>query len=69
MCSSDLLHTSPQKLSPTKRDRIFIEEPSPLSQAEIEEKLALLSSVIESEKDGNIIKKALQSAVPTYQPK
>ena len=63
------LHTSAEELIPTERNRIFVEEPSPPSQAEIEEKLALLSSVIGSEKDGNIIKKALQSAVPTYQSK
>ena len=63
------LQTGIQKLLPTVRNRIFAEESSPLSQTEIEKKLALLTSAIENEKDRNTIKKALQSAVPTYQPK
>ena len=63
------LQTSSQKLLPTARNRIFAEEPMPLSKVEIEEALSLLSNVLKDEKDNAAIKKALQSAVPTYQPK
>ena len=63
------LQTSSQKLIPTARNRIFAEEPMPLSKVEIEEALSLLSNALKDEKDNAAIKKALQSAVPTYQPK
>ena len=63
------LHISPQKLSPTSLNRIFVEEPSSLFGAEIKEKLAILTAALNSENDKDIIKKALKKAVPTYQPK
>ena len=63
------LQATSQKLLPTVRERIFVEEPSPLPEAEIEEALALLANAVENGMDNDAIKKVLQSAVPTYQPK
>ena len=60
------LHTSAKRLIPTARNRIFVEEPSPLPKAKIEKKLATLAYAIENEADKNAIKNALQCAVRTY---
>lgn len=54
-----------EELSKTENSMIFIERDTPLSLAEIEEKLNILRAAIESEDDG-IVKAALRIVVPTF---
>ena len=61
------LHTSTKKLLPTKCNRIFVEAPTATPCREVETALLSLAADLNSEKDKDIIKKALQKAVPTYQ--
>lgn len=56
-------------LDKTETDMIFIERDTPLSRAEVEEKLDILRSAIEETADkiaSPIIEKAMKSVVPTY---
>ena len=62
------LRTSSQKLFPTAHERIFVEEASTLSQKEIENQLKVLAIAIARENQKELIKEALQIAVPSYQP-
>ena len=63
------LHTNTEKLHSTPHARIFVEKLSTLSNTEIDEKLAFLTTAVENKKDNHTIKKALQIAVPMYIPK
>ncbi len=53
------------KLEKTENSLIFIEHDVPLSRSEIDEKLALLSSAVETDSDENV-RRALKLAVPTF---
>ncbi len=58
-----------EKLSKTKNDLIFIEKDMPLSRDEVEEKLSMLSHVIEQTGSASSTKEiveAMMKAVPTY---
>ncbi len=54
-----------EKLGTTENEKIFIEEDTPLTQAEIEEKLNMLRAALETESNREV-KRALKEAVPTY---
>ena len=62
------LRTSSQTLFPTAHARIFVEEASTYSQKEIENQLKVLAIAIARENQKELIKEALQIAVPSYQP-
>ena len=63
------LSTSTQALSPTKHARIFVEHSPALPKIVVEEELKALAIGLASEKSMDIVKEALQIAVPTYTPK
>ena len=63
------LCTSTEPLSPTKHTRIFAEHSPALSKDVIEEELKALAIALANEKNKDLIKEALQIAVPTYKPK
>lgn len=63
------LRTSSEKLLPTEHTRIFVEKTSPLSKKEIADNLKTLAIALARENKKELIKEALQIAVPTYQPK
>lgn len=54
-----------EKLGKTKNEKIFIEKDTPLSEAEIEDKLRMLQAALET-KSNRAVKKALKEVVPTY---
>jgi FlaA1/EpsC-like NDP-sugar epimerase len=63
------LLTNPKSLLATKHSRIFVEHSPSLSKTTLEKGLAALSLAIAKESNADLIKKTLQEAVPTYQPK
>ena len=63
------LRTSSEKLLPTVHARIFVEDAPALSQNAVKEALKILAIALAREGNKEIIKEALQIAVPTYQPK
>jgi FlaA1/EpsC-like NDP-sugar epimerase len=60
------LRTSAEILLPTAHARIFVEHSPALSKTEVAEELKTLAIALASEKNKNIVKEALQIAVPTY---
>ncbi len=54
-----------EKLGTTENEKIFIEEDTPLIQAEIEEKLNMLRAALETGSNREV-KRVLKEAVPTY---
>lgn len=63
------LGTSSEKLYPTKHERIFAEKPSSLPYAKVEAGLKALAIALAKEENRDVIKEALQIAVPTYTTK
>ena len=63
------LLSSAQPLFPSPHPRIFVEHTTPSSPKEMETKLQVLAIALASEKTKDIVKEALQIAVPTYTPK
>ena len=63
------LRTSNQTLLPTEHTRIFVEHSPALSKTEVQEGLKALAIALATENNTDIIKQALQIAVPTYQCK
>ena len=60
------LGTSAEKLLATEHARIFVEKTSPFSHKEIENQLKVLAIALAKEENKDLIKEALQIAVPTY---
>ncbi len=56
-------------LLPTAHARILVEHSPTLTDGEIEEKLKMLAIALANEKNTDLVKEALQIAVPTYTPK
>ena len=54
-----------EKLGKTKNKKIFTEKDTPLSEAEVEDKLRILEEALET-KSNRAVKKALKEVVPTY---
>ena len=54
-----------EKLGKTKNKKIFTEKDTPLSEAEVEDKLRILEEALET-KSNRAVKKALKKVVPTY---
>ena len=63
------LRTSSEKLLPTVHARIFVEDAPALSQNAVKEALKILAIALAREGNKEIIKEALQIAVPTYTQK
>ena len=63
------LGISTKPLLPTAHARIFVEKASPISKDDIQTKLQILAIALAKEGNKDIIKEALQIAVPTYIPK
>lgn len=63
------LRTSTGELLPTAHARIFVEQAVPFSKPAIEAGLQALAIALAKEENRDIIKEALQIAVPTYHPK
>ena len=63
------LRTSTGELLPTAHARIFVEQAVPFSKPAIEAGLQALAIALTKEENRDIIKEALQIAVPTYHPK
>jgi FlaA1/EpsC-like NDP-sugar epimerase len=58
-----------ETLSKTQSDMIFIEKDTPLTRAEVEEKLSILRAAMEESEEqfgSDAIRKAMMQAVPTY---
>lgn len=62
------LGTSAEKLLPTAHARIFVEEASQSPKDDIQTRLQVLAIALAKEGNKDIIKEALQIAVPSYQP-
>ena len=60
------LGTNIANLLPTANARIFVEKTSPFSHKEIENQLKVLAIALAKEENKDLIKEALQIAVPTY---
>ena len=54
-----------EKLGKTKNKKIFTEKDTPLSEAEVEDKLRILEEALAT-KSNRAVKKALKEVVPTY---
>ena len=63
------LRTSTEKLMPTGHARIFVEHAPALSQFTVKESLKALAISIAREETPDIVREALQIAVPTYKSK
>ena len=63
------LGISTKPLLPTAHARIFVEKASQISKDDIQTKLQILAIALAKEGNKDIIKEALQIAVPTYIPK
>lgn len=63
------LHTSTEKLMSTEHARIFMEHVPALSQFTVKESLKALAISIAREETPDIVREALQIAVPTYKSK
>ena len=63
------LRTSTEILLPTAHARIFVEHSPAPSKIEVQESLMTLAFALENEQNKDVIKKALQTAVPSYTPK
>ncbi len=63
------LRTSTEALCPTAHARIFAEHSSALPKNVVKEGLMALAIALADEKNKDIIKEALQIAVPSYRPK
>ncbi len=63
------LSISAEMLSPTTHARIFVEHSPALSKKEVKERLMTLAIALANEHNQDLIKEALQIAVPTYRGK
>ena len=63
------LQTSTEKLLPTAHERIFVEKAPPISKIVVRESLKVLAIALAREGNADIVKEALQIAIPTYMPK
>lgn len=63
------LRTSTEKLMPTEHARIFVEHAPAISQFTVKESLKALAISIAREETPDIVREALQIAVPTYKSK
>lgn len=66
---SEELRTSAQILLPTANERIFVEHAPAIPKKQMKESLMTLAIALANEKNKDIIKEALQIAVPSYTPK